>query len=197
MRPMTRPGVRHRLLEIQQRFGDRLHLRVSLDHYSSELHDRERGRGSWASTLDGLRWLAARRFRLSVAGRTKWSEPAERIRSGFRALFAAEDIPVDADDPGTLVLFPEMDPQMDVPEITVGCWSILGRSPSDMMCARSRMILKRRGARTPVVVACTLLPYGEEFELGRRLEDSLGRVPLNHPHCASFCVLGGGSCSVS
>ena len=27
--------------------------------------------------------------------------------------------------------------------------------------------------------------------------DSAGAVQLNHPHCARFCVLGGGSCSVA
>jgi len=27
------------------------------------------------------------------------------------------------------------------------------------------------------------------------LADSVGVVRLNHPHCAKFCVLGGGACS--
>jgi hypothetical protein len=44
------------------------------------------------------------------------------------------------------------------------------------------------------VVACTLLPYDDRFELDATLAGSLGEVPLNHPHCATFCVLGGGSC---
>ncbi|MDH3645022.1 MAG: radical SAM protein, partial [Gammaproteobacteria bacterium] len=34
-----------------------------------------------------------------------------------------------------------------------------------------------------------------DFTFGTRLADSLGEVSLNHPHCARFCVLGGGSCS--
>jgi hypothetical protein len=64
-----------------------------------------------------------------------------------------------------------------------------------MMCATSRMVVKRKGATRPVVVPCTLLPYGAAFEMGHRLEGALGPVALNHPHCARFCVLGGGSCS--
>jgi hypothetical protein len=56
------------------------------------------------------------------------------------------------------------------------------------------MIVKRRGASAPAVVACTLLPYEPEFELGTTLEAALAPVKLNHPHCAKFCVLGGGSC---
>ena len=46
-----------------------------------------------------------------------------------------------------------------------------------------------------VVLACTLLPYDSRFELGRTLAAASGPVPLNHPHCAKFCVFGGGACS--
>jgi hypothetical protein len=63
------------------------------------------------------------------------------------------------------------------------------------MCASARMIVKRKGAARPAVVACTLLPYDPQFELGETLADSVGAVPLNHPHCAKFCVLGGAACS--
>jgi hypothetical protein len=66
-----------------------------------------------------------------------------------------------------------------------------------MMCATSRMIVKRKGEERPVVVPCTLLPYDTSFELGHTLESAVGEVKLNHPHCARFCVLGGGSCSAA
>ena len=54
-----------------------------------------------------------------------------------------------------MVLFPEMDETADVPEITVSCWDILGVAPETMMCATSRMVIKRKGAVSPVVVPCT------------------------------------------
>ena len=57
------------------------------------------------------------------------------------------------------------------------------------------MVVKRKGAEKPAVLACTLLPYEAEFELGTTLEDAEKAVALNHPHCAKFCVLGGASCS--
>ena len=117
------------------------------------------------------------------------------MRAGYAALFAAHDIPIDAADPVGLVLFPEMDAREDVPEITEQCWDILGVSPGDVMCASSRMVVKRKGADKPAVLACTLLPYDAEFELGATLSEAMGDVPLNHPHCAKFCVLGGGACS--
>jgi hypothetical protein len=196
MQPMMRPAIRSALLRLRQAHGAQLHLRVSLDHHGCELHETERGAGSWAPTLRGLRWLAAHGFRLSVAGRTCWGETAAAARRGYGRLFAAERLPLDAADPTRLVLFPEMDATLDVPEITVACWDILGVQSAAMMCARSRMVVKRRDDEAPVVVSCTLLPYDRRFELGGTLAESLQPVPLNHPHCARFCVLGGGSCSV-
>ena len=83
----------------------------------------------------------------------------------------------------------------DVPEITEACWGILGKSPDSVMCASSRMVVKFKGAAHPTVIACTLLPYDPRFDLGPSLAGALGRVSLNHSHCAKFCVLGGGACS--
>jgi hypothetical protein len=57
------------------------------------------------------------------------------------------------------------------------------------------MVVKRKGADKPAVLACTLLPYDAEFELGHSLAEAEKDVALNHPHCAKFCVLGGASCS--
>jgi hypothetical protein len=39
------------------------------------------------------------------------------------------------------------------------------------------------------------LPYDAQFKMGARLADAASPVKLNHPFCAQFCVLGGGSCS--
>jgi hypothetical protein len=195
MRPMMRPAVRHRLRRLGQRHNDRLRLRVSLDHHTPGLHERERGPGSWTSALRGLRWLADQGFHLSVAGRTCWGETGEVAREGYAALFATRNLPLDANDPEQLVLFPEMDAARDVPEITVDCWHTLGVEPAEVMCARSRMVVRRREAASPTVVTCTLLPFDPQFELGGSLAESLGPVRLNHPYCAGFCVLGGGSCS--
>ena len=110
-------------------------------------------------------------------------------------MFAELDVAIDAEDPVALMVFPEMDAAADVPEITEACWGILGKSPEDVMCATSRMVVKRKDAAVPAVIACTLLPYDPRFELGQTLAEASGAVPLNHPHCAKFCVLGGGACS--
>ena len=70
MQPLMRPAIRSALLALRDVYDERLHLRVSLDHHGPELHEKERGPGSWEPALHGLSWLAARGFRLSVAGRT-------------------------------------------------------------------------------------------------------------------------------
>jgi hypothetical protein len=193
MKPML--NKRDALAGLNARFGARLKIRVSIDHYSRTLHEMLRGPGAWTPMMEGLQWLSAEGFDLSVAGRTLWRESEAALRAGFAKLFAREGLALDAADPHRLVLFPEMDEGADVPEITTDCWGILNVDPADVMCASARMVVKRKGADGPSVVACTLLPYDEAFELGATLAEADKRVRLNHPHCARFCVLGGASCS--
>ncbi|MCW5773890.1 MAG: radical SAM protein [Rhodospirillaceae bacterium] len=195
MKPMQRHKAA--LLALKERHGAKLSLRVSVDHYAQTLHELERGARSWAPMRDGLAWLAEHGFNLAIAGRTVWKESEDRLRDGYQRLFRELGLALDARDKQRLVLFPEMDASLDVPEITTACWDILGVHPEAMMCAGSRMVVKRKGAARPAVVACTLLPYDPQFELGGTLAAASGAVKLNHPHCARFCVLGGGSCSAA
>jgi hypothetical protein len=193
MKPLT--NLRPRMLTLQKRYGDRLTIRVSIDHPNPAIHEQERGHGTWGPAFDGLTWLARNRFKLDVAGRRFTGETEQSLRDSFAALFAEHAIPVDARDPVRLMLFPEMEPERDVPEITTACWAILHKSPDDVMCAGARMVVKRRDALAPVVLACTLLAYDPRFEMGTTLAEAAAPVSLNHPFCASFCVLGGASCS--
>jgi len=195
MKPMMRPKVQDGLLDLQAKYGDRIEMRLSLDHYTAEHHDAERGDGGFAATLEGMAWLAEYGFTLSAAGRSLWNESDAEARAGFKALFERVSADIPAEDPARLVIFPEMDDAGDPPEISVGCWSILDVNPRDMMCASSRMVVRRKGADRASVIACTLLPYDTEFELSHTLEASLKPVQLNHKYCAQFCVLGGASCS--
>jgi uncharacterized Fe-S cluster-containing radical SAM superfamily protein len=189
MRPMRR--LEEQLKAIVLEHGDRVTMRVSLDHYSRAVHEAERGPGSWDKALDGLTWLSEHGFRIAVAGRMLAREDEAEVRAHYTALFDQLGLRVDAG----LVLFPAMDAAADVPEITEACWGILHVPPAAMMCASSRMVVKHRGAERPHVVACTLLPYEPQFALGETLAGASGKVMLNHPHCARFCVLGGANCS--
>jgi uncharacterized Fe-S cluster-containing radical SAM superfamily protein len=194
MKPMMRPRVQARLDELRQRFPEQITLRISLDHWQERLHDEERGDGTFQETLEGIRWLRDRRFNIAIAGRLRWGDAEHDMRTAYATLFSAEHLLIDAWNPEDLVLFPEMDASADVPEITVDCWRILNKSPNDMMCASSRMVVKHQGKASASIIACTLLPYDPQFDLGPTLKGALGTVKLNHPHCAKFCVLGGGNC---
>jgi MoaA/NifB/PqqE/SkfB family radical SAM enzyme len=193
MKPMRK--LRAELLRLRDRYPGLLTIRVSLDHYTQAIHEAERGRRSWSPTIDGLVWLARNGFALDVAGRRFTAETEDRVRAGYAGLFAELGVALDAHDPVRLMLFPEMDAGRDVPEITTECWSILQKSPDAVMCASARMVVKRKDAAAPAVLACTLIPYDPRFELGRTLMEASGTVALNHPYCASFCVLGGAACS--
>ena len=195
MRPMMRKRVQAGLGKLIDIYGDKITFRVSLDHYSADKNDSIRGTGSFAAALGGLGWLRDQGALIAVAGRMLWHESEAESRAGFARLFAQNNLAIDADDPSQTVLFPEMDETVEVPEITTACWGILNKRPEDVMCASSRMVVKRRGAARPTVVACTLLPYAPEFDLGPTLKEAESDVYLNHRHCAKFCVLGGASCS--
>ncbi len=195
MRPMMRKTMRAGLLDLAKTWRDKITLRISLDHWSQEHHDEERGKDAFKRTIEGMQWLRDNGFTMTVAGRTVWGESEAQSREGYKALYAEHGFDIDANNPAATVLFPEMDETAEVPEITTACWDILGKSPSEPMCASSRMVVKRKGAEKPAVLACTLLPYAPEFELGETLAEAERDVALNHPHCAKFCVLGGASCS--
>ena len=195
MRPMMRPKIREGLLHLRDRFDRLLTLRVSLDHYSAGGHDMERGAGAFEAGMAGVKWLDENGFAITIAGRSLSGESDGELRAGFSALFAERGLSLDAHDLAQLVIFPEMDPVKEVPEITTACWSILGKDPAEVMCANSRMLVKRKGAERPAVLSCTLLPYDAQFEMGASLAEAAAPVRLNHPFCAQFCVLGGASCS--
>lgn len=185
---------RQALTNLRDRFPGKLTLRVSLDHYDAVRHEEERGPRSFRPAMDGLKWLSDEGFAIAAAGRTFWGEEEPEMRAGFARLFAAEGIAIDASDAKLLVLFPEMEEGAATPEITTACWQILGKDPASLMCASERMLVRRKGAEQATLTACTLLPYDAEFDLGPTLAGASRPVPLNHPHCSRFCVLGGGSC---
>ena len=193
----TKPMMKccDQLSAIQARFPEALRVRVSLDHFNQEQHQIERGPHSWEPAIKGLCWLCANGFQVDIAGRMRWSETESEMRAGYKSLFRKYGLDIDANNRTRLVLFPEMDSSLDVPEITESCWGKLGISPTQTMCATSRMVVKRRGAPIPKVVPCTLLAGDPKFELGDSLMEAKQRVTLNHPHCSRFCVLGGASCS--
>ncbi len=127
MQPLQRPKIRRGLLGLREEFGEKLRIRVSLDHYTAELHEAERGPKTFQKTIAGINWLTSNGFRTAIAGRTCWHELEEEERSGYKRLIDEHGWAIDPADPKSLVLLPEMDGRDDIPEISTACWDILGK----------------------------------------------------------------------
>ena len=81
IKPMAK--CRAALLDLKERYGGRLTIRVSIDHYGRAVHEKERGRRSWKPTIEGLCWLSRNGFSLHVASRRLSGETEAEIRDGF------------------------------------------------------------------------------------------------------------------
>jgi len=172
-----------------------LTIRVSIDHYTKEKHEEVRGPNSWEPMIEGLKWLSENNFNYCLATRLMWGVDEDTTRNSFQKFIDQFNLKLNSKSKIQLVTFAEMDVNQDTPEITTDCWKILNKEPETVMCSTSRMIVKKKGEKLPSVIACTLLPYEKEFDLGKSLKESNQKVYLNHPHCSKFCVLGGSSCS--
>lgn len=172
-----------------------LTIRVSIDHYQKEKHEEIRGKNTFNVMMEGLKWLNQNNFNYALATRLLWGEQEDQLRDNFNLFIDKYNLKLDAKSKEQLVTFAEMDEKVDTPEITTACWNLLGKNPDDIMCSSSRMVVKKKTSPKPSVIACTLLPYEDEFDLGQNLTNSLKKIYLNHKHCSKFCVLGGSSCS--
>ena len=190
MKPML--NVKEDLLKLNHQ---NLFIRVSIDHYQKEKHEVVRGKNTFDVMMRGLLWLNSNNFNYALATRLLWGEEEDQLRNNFNQFINKYNLKLDAKSEQQLVTFVEMDKKVDTPEITTACWNILGKNPDDIMCSWSRMVVKKKGMLKPSVIACTLLPYEDEFDLGQSLTSSLQKIYLNHKHCSKFCVLGGSSCS--
>lgn len=190
MKPML--NKKEELLKLRH---PNLTIRVSIDHYNKTKHEEVRGKGTYEVMMKGLKWLSKNNFNFALATRLLWDESENNLRQNFQEFINTYQLNLDAYSNEQLVTFAEMDEKIDTPEITTDCWGILNKDPNDIMCSWSRMVVKKKGSKKPSVIACTLLPYDEEFDLGESLTNSLQKIYLNHKHCSKFCVLGGSSCS--
>ena len=190
MKPML-----NRVEEIKKINHKNLTVRVSIDHYEKSKHEEIRGKNTYDIMMKGLKWLDENDFNYALATRLLWNETEEELRKNFGIFVKNNHLKLNTNSKQELVTFAEMDESVDTPEITTSCWDILKKDPKDIMCSSSRMIVRKKGLKKPSVIACTLLPYDEEFDLGQTLTNSLQKIYLNHKHCSKFCVLGGSSCS--
>ena len=172
-----------------------LTIRISVDHYKKNYHESIRGLNTWKQLIDNIIWLNNKGLNLKIASKLNKNESEESLRNGFSKLFKKNKLSIDAFDKNQLIVFPIMNSKKNATEITQDCWKILNKSPENIMCSNSRMIVKRKNEIDTKVLSCTLITKDKSFELGKDLVSSEKKVFLNHPFCSQFCVLGNASCS--
>ena len=173
MKPML--NKKEQLLNLK---SSNLTIRVSIDHYKKEKHELIRGQNSYDVMMMGLKWLNDNDFNYALATRLLWNEKEDVVRKNFGVFTKNNKLNLDTNSKQHLVTFVEMDEKKDTPEITTECWGILKKDPSNIMCSSSRMIVKKKGSKNTSVIACTLLPYDNNFDLGKTLEESFKKIYL-------------------
>jgi sulfatase maturation enzyme AslB (radical SAM superfamily) len=169
-------------------------FRVSLDYPDAGRHDEGRGKGSFAESLESIRWLQQHGFRVSVARQMEVEEDAALVEAAFRRIFFEHGIRPDL----AFTAFPDFGTpgtEDGSPEVTVNCMEKYPtqQSRSHFMCTYTRMLVNSdKGVR---VYACTLVDDDPDYDLGATLKESLNqRIMLRHHRCFS-CYRFGASCS--
>jgi MoaA/NifB/PqqE/SkfB family radical SAM enzyme len=173
-----------------------LKFRISLDYPDPEHHDRGRGPGNFAKSLDCLGRLHRYGFPVSIARQREKDEDVAAVDRRFHPFLKQVGVPTDIN----IVSFPDFlvpASKADVPHITESCMTTYQSEESRdrMMCNYTKMVIKRDGRMQ--VVACTLVDDDPDYDLGATLAESMRiRIMLKHHRCFS-CFTYGASCSES
>lgn len=171
-----------------------IRFRVSLDYADAARHDEGRGAGSFAESLEGIRWLRAQGFPVSIARQMLPNEDAAQVEEDFHTVFRTHDI----HDRLPFTAFPDFGTpgtEDGSPEVTENCMKKYPtpESQAHFMCTYTRMLVKR-GDHVRVY-ACTLVDDDPSYDLGATLAESLQpRIMLRHHRCFA-CYRYGASCS--
>jgi MoaA/NifB/PqqE/SkfB family radical SAM enzyme len=189
------------LLRLRERHSDRLTLRITLESPDAQSHEAIRGRGTFAQTVETIRLLAERGFRIVIAAERPvlGSIEDDSIRERYLALFPRADIEVslienmlEMGHQLTTLATEGVSPQTEV-FITANCFTILRKPAESLMCHFSRCIQKIEGALR--YYPCPVIYDDPRFELGATLEESFRAVYVAHKNCFHYCMRGrGASC---
>ncbi|MDP3333397.1 MAG: radical SAM protein [Methylococcaceae bacterium] len=176
------------------RHENKLHFRVSLDHFDASKHDIGRGAGMFALALQGLRELLAMGFSVSVANQMLADSTPEETAQKFSEIFKQAGLPEDLHR----VEFPDFHPpglNVETPQISANCMVTYQteKTRRAYMCAFSKMVIKDKGKMR--VYACTLVDDDPDYALGETLTESMKEaVSMKHHRCYS-CFKYSASCS--
>lgn len=162
-----------------------LEFRVSIDRPDESAHDSERGWGNFKRAIEGIKILHAAGFEVSIARQSDAGENDAEVATRYRELLSKNRLPP------TLRLIPWHDfgrPGVGAPVAPPSAREAAETS-HDLMCSRSRMIVKRDGQLR--VHACALTDDDIRFDLGPSLAASVSApISLVHSRCGQ-CVRTG------
>lgn len=176
------------------RHQNKLHFRVSLDHFDASKHDIGRGAGMFDLALKGLRALHEMGFSVSVANQMLADSTPEETAQQFKVVFKNAGLPENLHR----VEFPDFHPpglDVETPQISANCMVTYQTEDSRRayMCAFSKMVIKEKGKMR--VYACTLVDDDADYALADTLTESMQQdVSMKHHRCYS-CFKYGASCS--
>lgn len=168
--------------------------RISLDYPTEDLHEKGRGKGTFAQSMKGLQQLHQAGFGISVARHIDKGEDTQEVDAAYRALFSAYSLPTDLN----IVAFPDFLPPgsiADVPYVTEHCMITYQteEQKANYMCANSKMVILQ--GDTMKVIACTLVDDDSDYVLGYTLHEAMQEnISMKHHRCYS-CFSMGASCS--
>lgn len=170
----------HQLQELKRQ-PNALSFRVSIDHPDETQHDAERGWGNFKRALEGLKLLHQAGFGISLARHSKPNENSKEIDARYRVLLEKNALPA-----VRVIPLPELGrpgaEMQGIPLTADELESCSNARKHRLMCATSRMILKRDNRlRT---YACALTDDDPRFDLGTSLAASLtAPIELAHARC--------------
>ena len=191
------------LRELHEKFERRLTLRVTLESPTREVHEGLRGRGTFNETVETITQLASMGLRVVVtAERPFFGEPTDNaIRDSYLALFGAHGATLDVNlienvlEMGFQLVQLAREGRTPRAEtfVTTGCFDVLNKPATSLMCHFSRCLQKLDGRLR--YYPCPVIYDDARFELGENLADSLRRVYIAHKNCFDYCLRGrGASC---
>lgn len=191
-----------RLKELREGSGNDFTLRVSLDHYDEEKHDRLRGKGKYKETLGNISTLLKSGFKLVITASAiafdDNSLTRDEVEKRFKNLF------IDSSGSGVEIKFLPYTLEMGanirrIKEptkqvfISRDCMARPGIEPEDFQCYNGRTVEKINGKMK--VYPCPIIYNDPQYELADCLEDSFKEIYLKHKACFDFCYQGGGKCT--
>ncbi|MBI4243556.1 MAG: radical SAM protein [Planctomycetes bacterium] len=181
--------------QTNREFPEKLTLRISLDHFIPEEHDKIRGSGSFQKTVKNANELLKRGVKVIITATPvmfdnsleTYDAAVERFQKLFISDVEVKLIPFTLQMGSELSRKPQHYPEMFITER-----HMRSANPVDFQCYYGRTVQKINNVMR--VYPCPIIYNDDQYELGVSLKDSFERIYLAHHGCYWFCFKNRGKC---